>query len=492
MRKLIAAMAVAMALLGLTQPSTAEPEVADAPKRAGEFKGEIPEADFQNAPGSFEDKVEDAVDKGCDWLKKQQNPEGHFGKLPPNPPTYGAGEPHKYEVGRTAFPLWALCKSGVFPDEPEILKALQWLEKNFNDEKAQQAVTYENACVVNAIEAYYIGIWEVADRKLTPAKRKKEGIKRWGTEEKGAKKAKHEKKDRKLNVDPKHRKLAERAVKALDNAFQRAYGTGGWRYRNPTTDPGPKNDISATQYALLGYGAASRLGIGYKKENLFEAYKFFIAEQDKDGPKLVREAAPDEEKPEDKKGDDKKKDPNKGTEVRKYNPKKTDRARGWGYCRKDVHMQGDELSYGSMTCAGICGLVVLRGELEDDPKFMAKWKPLAAECDQALSDGLAWMVLNWSVENNPQRGKYRYYYYLYALERLAMFGGLDYIGKHDWYFEGAQVLLREQDGSGMWDTNQEVDPSDVYDTCYALLFLKRATDGIKRPVPVFTGEDQED
>lgn len=248
----------------------------------------------------------------------------------------------------------------------------------------------------------------------------------------------------------------------------------------------------APEYALLGYGAASRLGIGYKKENLFEAYKFFIAEQDKDGPKLVREAAPDEEKPDDKKGDDKKKDPNKGTEVRKYNPKKTDRARGWGYCRKDVHMQGDELSYGSMTCAGICGLVVLRGELEDDPKFMAKWKPLAAECDQALSDGLAWMVLNWSVENNPQRGKYRYYYYLYALERLAMFGGLDYIGKHDWYFEGAQVLLREQDGSGMWDTNQEVDPSDVYDTCYALLFLKRATDGIKRPVPVFTGEDQED
>jgi len=486
MRKLLAACAVALAIVGLTQPTTAEPEARKSPARPADSSA--PEADFQVAPKSFEDQVEDAVDRGCDWLKKQQGSDGIFGTLPKNPPTYGGGEPHKYEVARTAFPLWALCKSGVFPDEPEIQKTLKWLEKNYNDEKAQQAVTYENACVVNAIEAYYIGLWEVQARGLTPAKRKKENIKRWGTEEKGAKKEK--KPDRVLNVSPIHRKLCERAVKCLDSAFTKAYGTGGWRYHNPTNDPGPKNDISATQYAMLGYGAASRLGIGYKKEYLFEAYKFFIAEQDKDGPKIerVENGGKDEPKKEEKPA----KDPDKSTGPRKYIPKKEDRARGWGYCRKDVHLKGDELSYGSMVCAGVCGLVVLRGELEDDPKYQAKWKPLAEQCDQALSDGLAWMVKHWTVAGNPERGQYRYFYYLYALERLAMLGGLDYIGKHDWYFEGAQIFLPSQDPKGFWDTNNEIDPSDIYDTCYALLFLKRSTDGIKRPVPVFTGEDQED
>lgn len=510
MRKLIAACAVALAVLAVTRPtSAAEPQ--EAPKARAPEVAEVSELDFQAAPGSFEGKVEDAVERGCNWLKKQQLENG----LWPDGtnPTYGGGTPHKYEVGRSAFPIWALCKSGVFADDPAIEKAMNWLRKNYEAWAPQPPApnpswcTYENACVVNAIEAYYISKWEAVDAKLdnpkNRVKRDADGkvmkdangkpipITRWGTEEKGAKK---KKKDRKITLDPKDRKLAERATKALVEAFQKgAYGTGGWRYNNPDGNPGPKIDVSATQYAMLGFGAASRLGISYKKDCLIDAYKFFMAEQDKDGPAVAREEKKEGE--EEKKEEEKpKKDPDKGTKVREYKPKAKDRARGWGYCRKDIHSKGDEISYGSMTCAGICGLTVLRDELIDDPTMASKYtKDMDAKCNQAIADGLAWMVANWSVKNNPARGMYRFYYYLYALERLAMLGGLDYIGKHDWYYEGALVMLEQQDAEGGWTkVGNEVEPAHIYNTCYALLFLKRATDGVKRPVPVFTGDDHDD
>ncbi len=516
MRKLLAACAVALAVLAVSRPSAAEPQDAKEPRAKNvEVAGEelAGANDFQAGPVTFEDKVEDAVDRGCDWLKAQQEanglwPEGHS-------PTYGAGRPHMYEVGRSAFPIWALCKSGVFADDPAIVKAMDWLRKNYEAWAPQPPApnpswcTYENACVVNAIEAYYIAKWEAADLKLDNPKnrfkRDADGkqlkdangkpipLKRWGTEDKGAKK---KKKDRKLVLDPKDRKLAERATKALEEAFQKGpYGTGGWRYNNPENNPGPKIDVSATQYAMLGFGAASRLGIAYKKDKVLIAYKFFINEQDKDGKPVVREekkegdeggAGGDEPKKEEKPP----KDPDKGTKVRKYEPKTTDKARGWGYCRKDIHTKGDELSYGSMTCAGICGLVVIHDEMDSDPTWT---KDMDKQCNQAIADGLAWMVANWSVTSNPQRGNYRFYYYLYALERLAMLGGLDYIGKHDWYYEGAKVMLDQQDQEGGWTkVGNEVEPAHIYNTCYALLFLKRATDGAKHPVPVVTGDDHDD
>jgi hypothetical protein len=55
--------------------------------------------------------------------------------------------------------------------------------------------------------------------------------------------------------------------------------------------------------------------------------------------------------------------------------------------------------------------------------------------------------------------------------------------------EGADQLLKLQQDSGMWYTKTEIEPGDIYDTCYALLFLKRAEEGIDRPKPVFTGEE---
>ena len=70
------------------------------------------------------------------------------------------------------------------------------------------------------------------------------------------------------------------------------------------------------------------------------------------------------------------------------------------------------------------------------------------------------------------------YYYLYALERVGMLYGTESIGPHEWYPEGANYLLGGQRANGSWADPAEAyfaEQEPVWSTCYAILFLKRAT-----------------
>ncbi len=490
-------------MFGLMQPSIAQKkdDDGDAAKKREDMFGK-----------SFEEQVEEAVDKGCDALKKTQGIDKKedpaiFGQMK-EAPLYGAGEPHQYRIARTAFPIQALCKSGCFHDDPEIEKAMNYLRKNYKDAGAIQSLqgnvpstTYEDVCVINAVEAYYISAWEAKERKLDNPKNrfekdaegKKVPIKRWGTEEKGAKKAKEKKKERNFKLSKEDQKLAELAVKAIESRARKAYGAKGWRYQ-PTGrgESQPEVDVSATQYAMLGLKCASRLGLRYDKSLLMDSYHLFRSWQDQDGPVVKRVAKDAEGKPVEDEGKKEKDKGDRGTSSRKWEPGAKDRARGWSYTRKDQHDPADLITYGSMTAAAVCGTIILRDELETDPAMQKRWKPVEDECQQMLNDGLAWLVANWTMLENPKRGMHRYYYYLYTIERLGMLGGLDWIGTHDWYVEGAKVLLEQQKSDGIWDPGHEIPPSDVYNTCYALLFLKRAEEGIDRPKPVFTGGEYDD
>jgi hypothetical protein len=460
---------------------------------------------------SFEERVEEAVDRGCDWLKEQQGIEqgedpAVFGQFR-DQPTYRPGVQHRFRFARTAFPIQALCKSGVFHDDPAIEKAMNYLRRHYNDAGVIQSLqgnvtsqTYEDSTVINAIEAYYISAYEARARGLhnprNRFKRDEEGnrvpIKRWGTEEQGARDAKRNAPDRKLNLSREDRRLAELAVKALEMRFRKAYGAAGWRYQ-PTGRGAnaPEVDVSATQYALLGLKAASRLGIGYDKSMLMDCFHLLRQWQDEDGPKVERRFDEDgeEDKEDEREARRRRGDRSTGSG---YEPREGDRARGWSYTRRDPHTAHGLNSYGSMTAAAICALVILRDELEKDRALARRWERVDKECDQMISDGLGWLITNWAMDHNPKVGDYRYYYYLYTIERMAMLGGVDFIGPHDWYRQGADILLEQQKDNGRWETNREVEPSDIYDTCYALLFLKRSTEGIDRPVPVFTGGDYDD
>jgi len=53
-----------------------------------------------------------------------------------------------------------------------------------------------------------------------------------------------------------------------------------------------------------------------------------------------------------------------------------------------------------------------------------------------------------------------------------MLYGTDWIGKHNWYRDGAEFFLKAQRGDGSWAGEGG---TAVWDTCFAILFLRRAT-----------------
>jgi hypothetical protein len=128
----------------------------------------------------------------------------------------------------------------------------------------------------------------------------------------------------------------------------------------------------------------------------------------------------------------------------------------------------------SMTAAGVAILAIAREGLGKslDP-------PTTRKLERAQKLGLAWLEKNFSVEQNPGGNAAWHYYYLYGLERVGSLLGLETIGIHEWYRTGAQKLVREQREDGAWATAGEVnwppEPLSVANTCFALLFLNKAT-----------------
>ena len=66
-------------------------------------------------------------------------------------------------------------------------------------------------------------------------------------------------------------------------------------------------------------------------------------------------------------------------------------------------------------------------------------------------------------------------YYLWSLERVAVLYSLKKIGDKDWYAWGAALLVASQQPDGHWLGIQYPGGNfPLIDTCFALLFLKRA------------------
>jgi alkylation response protein AidB-like acyl-CoA dehydrogenase len=77
---------------------------------------------------------------------------------------------------------------------------------------------------------------------------------------------------------------------------------------------------------------------------------------------------------------------------------------------------------------------------------------------------------------NPKKGAW-HFYWIYAVERAGSMVGTEWFGDRAWYKEGSEWLLSNQQKNGSWfSKDNEKDESDkVCDTCWAILFLKRAT-----------------
>ena len=120
---------------------------------------------------------------------------------------------------------------------------------------------------------------------------------------------------------------------------------------------------------------------------------------------------------------------------------------------------------GSMTAAGVSILAICRNAL--GARMTASH---LRGSDLALKQGLNWLAHHFSVTRNPGRKRAWLYYYLYGLERVGSILDTRTLGKHRWYYEGAKQLVADQKKRGNW-AERYTEP----DTCFAVLFLKRAT-----------------
>ncbi|HXG63322.1 MAG TPA: prenyltransferase/squalene oxidase repeat-containing protein [Planctomycetota bacterium] len=202
-----------------------------------------------------------------------------------------------------------------------------------------------------------------------------------------------------------------------------------------------QGDNSNSQYAALGLRACHDAGIVLPKEVLQKARAWWVESQHADESRAA------------------------GAAVASGlgGP-----ARGWCYSRLDVCAKAHRPYFG-MTAGGVASLAIYDHLLEIDLRR-----------DPAVRAGIQWLAASWSVTENrgtpefdPQP-KSELYYALYALERVGMLCGLEKIGPHDWYAEGARAILDAQRKDGSWSSG--VDRCDpTWDTCFAILFLKKAT-----------------
>jgi len=98
--------------------------------------------------------------------------------------------------------------------------------------------------------------------------------------------------------------------------------------------------------------------------------------------------------------------------------------------------------------------------------------------EKTLKPALAWLKQHFSVSANLKSAyqEGRLIYHLYALERVGTLLGSTDLLEHDWYQEGAGILLANQGADGSWDDGSG---TPVPNTALALLFLTRATQSIR-------------
>ncbi len=212
---------------------------------------------------------------------------------------------------------------------------------------------------------------------------------------------------------------------------------GAWSY--PSGPAGGGGDPSNSQYALLALYDAQRVGIKVREQTWRLALQYWQRLQLPDG--------------------------------------------SWRYSVAQA-------SSGSMTCAGISSLIIASGELNaGDARVINGVVQCCGEqnANDAVDRGLAWLDRNFSVHTNPSgagRGATRnswLLYYLYGLERAGRLSARRFIGDHDWYREGADMLVRNQDNlSGYWKGTGPHETNPLIGTSFSLLFLAKG----RRPVLV--------
>jgi hypothetical protein len=138
---------------------------------------------------------------------------------------------------------------------------------------------------------------------------------------------------------------------------------------------------------------------------------------------------------------------------------------------------GEPRGRSAMTCAGLMGLAIGAGVVRDRQLKTApdaKGKPPVLR--DPLSDPVVQAALNFVGEQLVRavaqglQGVPLDYYFVWSVERVGVTYSLTVIGGHKWHDLGAKCLIRHQRQDGTWSN----DYGPLVDTCFALMFLKKA------------------
>ena len=196
---------------------------------------------------------------------------------------------------------------------------------------------------------------------------------------------------------------------------------GEWGYRlllPPGLQRGPRGtvdnwgDKSNTQFALLGLYHANRVGFQIPKHIWRRSREHYLKAQFMDG--------------------------------------------GWGYrpqLRPDPYAN---MTIASTISLNLCNEMLLKKEVQCKPPPRSK----------AVENGLKWIADNWETGRVGSDT-----YGLYALERLGIIMGRANIGGHDWYNDGARMLVGRRRWGSMFGT-------PAVSAAFGVMFLARGLEPI--------------
>jgi len=134
---------------------------------------------------------------------------------------------------------------------------------------------------------------------------------------------------------------------------------------------------------------------------------------------------------------------------------------------------------GSMTAAGIASLTItssfvrnLDGETADGDIDCCGRDTIDEAVRSTIDGGNRWLTERFHIGSNPGNTNF-WMYYLYGLERAGRLTGMRFYGDHDWYREGARILVDPGSQSLRWGSWADERGDEVVGTSLALLFLSK-------------------